>query len=172
MKWMLAGLALLLCANVQALEVEQAYRMIPHQRTVFLLNRTNLPASEAQQVAKLLTLAEKAMVERVNALHNGARKTGYQSRVVSILRQLNELPVPGQVDAARDHIVAALRQHRVFFDLQVLTGDEASASRQALIQSSHRHLLQAYHLLMQAYPDETRHNKQAFFDYLCALDFI
>jgi len=172
MKQVFLGLIFLVCSSAQAMGTEQAYQLIPHQRTVFQLHKTNLPASEAQQVAKLLTLSEKAMVERVNALKNGASKTGYLSRIDSILWQIEQLQVPGQVEAARDHIQLAVQQHRSFFELQNVSGSNARASRNQLILSSHKHLLSAYGVLMQSYPEEAKHNKQAFFDYLCALDFI
>ncbi len=172
MKQVLLGLIFLVSSSAHALGVDQAYQLIPHQRTVFELHKTNLPASEAAQVARLLTLAEKAMVERVNALHNGARKTGYKSRIDSILWQIEQLQVPGQVTAARDHILVAVQQHRSFFELQHVSGNDANASRNQLVHSSHRHLISAYNVLMGAYPNETRQNRQAFFDYLCALDFI
>ena len=163
---------LLLCASSYAMEVDQAYRLIPHQRTVFQLHQSAIPASEAQQVGRLLSLAEKAMVERVDAMVNGAGKTDYFSQIDGILWQIDQLRVPTQVHAARDHIQKAVQQHRAFFELQNATGNQVEANRQQLVQSSHRHLISAYQQLMQTYPEETKHNKQAFFDYLCALDFI
>jgi len=172
MRQVLLVLLLLSCASSYALEVDQAYRLIPHQRTVFELHQSNLPATEAQQVAKLLSLAEKAMVERVDAMVNGAEKTGYLSRIDDILWQLEQLRVPEQVQAARDHVLQAVQQHRAFFELQNVTGNQAEASRQQLVQASSRHLRSAHQELMQTYPEETKHNQQAFFDYLCALDFI
>jgi hypothetical protein len=165
-------LLLLFCNNVFALETEQAYRLIPHQRTVFDMERSNIPESDAQSVARLLLLAEKAMVERVDALRNGPAKSNYLSRIDSILWQIEQLPVPSTVDAASAHILAAVQQHRAFFELYGASGNQAKQSREQLVQSSHRHLISAYNQLMQSYPAETKHNKQAFFDYLCALDFI
>jgi len=172
MKRVFLAFIFLVCSSAHAMGIEQAYQLIPHQRTVFQLHKTNLPVSEAQQVARLLKLAEKAMVERVNALKNGASKMGYQSRIDSILWQIEQLQVPDQVARARDHIQTAVQQHRSFFELQNVSGSNAKASRNQLIQSSHQHLLAAYGVLMHSYPEETKHNKQAFFDYLCALDFI
>lgn len=172
MKQVFLGIVFLVCSSAHAMGIEQAYRLIPHQRTVFQLNKSNLPASEAEQVARLLTLAEKAMVERVNALHNGARKTGYMSRIDAILWQIKQLQVPARVTPARDYVLAAVQQHRSFFELQNVSGSNAEASRNQLMQSSHSHLIGAYNVLMQAYPNETKRNQQAFFDYLCALDFI
>ena len=163
---------LLFCASSYAMETDQAYRLIPHQRTVFQLHQSTISATEAQQVARLLSLAEKAMIERVDAMVNGAGKTNYFSLIDSILWQIDQLGVPKQVQAARDHIHEAVQQHRAFFELQNATGNQVEVNRQQLVLSSHRHLISAYQQLMQTYPEETKHNKQAFFDYLCALDFI
>ena len=172
MKQIFLVLMLLLCGSTYAMEIDQAYRLIPHERTVFRLHQSKIPATEAQQVAKLLSLAENAMVERVDAMVNGAGKTGYLSRIDGILWQIDQLSVPTRVQVARDHIQTAVQQHRVYFELQNASGNQAEASRQQLVQTSHRHLISAYQQLMQTYPAETKHNKQAFFDYLCALDFI
>jgi hypothetical protein len=165
-------LLLLLSGNLSALEIDKAYRLIPHKQTVFKLNKSNIPKTEAQSVAHLLSLAEQAMVERVDALVNGPDKSGYLSQIDGISWQLDHLQMPARIDPARDHILAAVQQHRAYFELHNVIGNKSESARKQLIQSSHRHLISAYNLLMQAYPQETIHNKQAFFDYLCALDFI
>ena len=172
MRQVLLIFLLLHCASGYAMGVDQAYRLIPHQRTVFELQQSTIPATEARQVAKLLSLVEKAMVERVDAMVNGAEKTGYFSQIDSLLWQIDQLRVPKRVQVARDNIHQAVQQHRAFFELQNVTGNRAEASRQQLVQSSSRHLIRAYQKLKQTYPEETKHNQQAFFDYLCALDFI
>ena len=165
---------LLLLANssVNALEIDQAYRLIPHQQTTFKLHRSTIPESEARGVAHLLSLAEQAMVERVDAQAKGPDRSGYLSRIDSILWQIDHLDVPANIAAAREHILTAVQQHRAYFELHGANESGARAARQQLIQSSHGHLISAYNRLMQSYPAETQHNKQAFFDYLCALDFI
>ena len=94
------------------------------------------------------------------------------SQIDSLLWQIDQLRVPKRVQVARDNIHQAVQQHRAFFELQNVTGNRAEASRQQLVQSSSRHLIRAYQKLKQTYPEETKHNQQAFFDYLCALDFI
>jgi hypothetical protein len=172
MRQVLLIFLLLHCASGYAMGIDQAYRLIPHQRTVFELPQSTIPATEARQVAQLLSLTEKAMIERVDAMVNGAEKTGYLSRIDGVLWQIDQLRVPKRVQAARDNIHQAVQQHRVFFELQNVTGSQVEANRQQLVQSSHRHLISAYQQLMQTYPEETKHNKRAFFDYLCALDFI
>lgn len=114
MRQLLLIFLLLHCASVYAMGVDQAYRMVPHQRTAFELQQSTIPATEARQVAKLLSLVEKAMVERVDTMVNGAEKTGYVSRIDGVLWQIDQLRVPGQVEAARDHILQAVQQQRFF----------------------------------------------------------
>jgi len=172
MRQALLILLLVLSNGVFALEIDKAYQLIPHQRTVFNLDQSKIPVSEAQSVARLLSLAEQAMVERVNALAEGPDKSGYLSRIDNILWQIEQLQVPPRVRPASAHVLVAVQEHRAFFELYNASGNQAKESRQQLVQSSHRHLISAYGQLMQSYPGETKHNKQAFFDYLCALDFI
>ena len=112
------------------------------------------------------------MVERVDAMVNGPNRSGYLSRIDSVLWQIDRLQVQANIEPAREHILTAVQQHRAYFELQGSNGSKARAARQQLIQTSHDHLISAYNRLMQSYPSETQHNKQAFFDYLCALDFI
>jgi hypothetical protein len=40
------------------------------------------------------------------------------------------------------------------------------------VKEAHGKLLQAYNALMRAFPGETQRNKTAFYDHLCALDFL
>ncbi len=156
-------------SNSLALDVAKAYRLIPHEQTPFYISKSNLPKSEANYIATLLTLSELAMAERVEAMMNGARKSNYDSDIEKVLDRLANLKTPSKLKATYQHIVTAVEQHQAYF---ALTGSNAKPKKQQLVQSSHQHLIAAYNGLMQLYPQETRHNKQAFFDYLCALDFI
>ncbi|NIP39793.1 MAG: hypothetical protein GWO07_16190 [Candidatus Dadabacteria bacterium] len=45
-------------------------------------------------------------------------------------------------------------------------------TREDLVHSSSNKLKRAYSILMKKCPKENGHNRQAFFDDLCALDFI
>ena len=165
-------LLLLFAANSFALEIDKAYRLIPHQQTPFVLHQSNIPHDQAAKVAQLLSLAELAMVARVDAMLNGPVKNDYFSQIDTILWQLQNLDTSQDLLQAKLHILSAIRQHRSYFELHKADDNKARTERNKLIQSSHRQLITAYNTLMQLYPQETRHNKQAFFDYLCALDFI
>jgi hypothetical protein len=165
-------LLLLIACNSFALEIEKAYRLIPHKQTPFILLQSKIPEPEAEYVARLLSLSELAMAERVAAMKDGPEKSGYISQIDSILWQLGNLETPQNLRPAHQHIQTAIQQHRNYFELHQVRGEKAKAERNQLIQTSHRHLITAYNLLMRLYPQELKHNKQAFFDYLCALDFI
>ena len=48
----------------------------------------------------------------------------------------------------------------------------ASLAREPDVQKVHRDLLQAYNVLLAKFPKEPQVNRDAFYDYLCALDFL
>ncbi len=160
-------LLLVFSSSSLALDIAKAYRLIPHQQTPFYLSKTNIPNAEAKYVSRLLTLSELAMVERIEAMTKGVRKSRYHADIKEILSRLANLNTPSKLVPAHQHIVTAIEQHRSYFDMNT-----AKSKKQQLVQSSHQHLIAAYNVLMQLYPQETKHNKKAFFDYLCALDFI
>ena len=168
---------LFLCAfaisfNTFALEIDRAYQLIPHQQTTFLAGQSKIPRDEVKAVNRLLSLAELAMVERVNALQKGPKASQYFSRIDRVLQNIQSMEVTPGLQKIRQHIQTSIQQHSAYFELYEQTDKQSKAKQKQLVQSSHQHLITAYNLLMTAYPQETKHNKQAFFDYLCALDFI
>ncbi|MCP4488040.1 MAG: hypothetical protein GY820_12070 [Gammaproteobacteria bacterium] len=56
--------------------------------------------------------------------------------------------------------------------MEISADANTKVKQKQLVKSSSQHLIAAHSLLKQLYPQETKHNQQAFFDYLCALDFI
>jgi hypothetical protein len=161
-----------LAFDSQALDIDEAYRLIPHQQTTFESGSSNIPKNEIKSVNRLLSLAELAMVERVNALKNGANKSHYFDRIDKILNDIENLEVEQNLQEVHQLIQTSIQQHRAYFETYKQTSKQSKTKKKQLIQGSHRNLIKAYNLLMKAYPQETKHNKQAFFDYLCALDFI
>ncbi len=105
----------------------------------------------------------------------------YQRTLNSLLRELEALNPPERIIPAVNLITTALQEQRSY----LREWDQATAKRQpfpyvlhrggnlhSLVRSSSNKLLQAYNHLMKSYPKESPHNRQAFFDHLCALDFI
>jgi hypothetical protein len=109
------------------------------------------------------------MLERVRAMQTLSGSETYESNIVKILDRLRKLSPPEKLKPVQQLILQAIEQHRDYFRR---LPDTHAQERKQMIQQSHRTLIQAYNTLMRLYPDETPHNRQAFYDYLCALDFI
>jgi hypothetical protein len=163
-----------------ALTVEQAYAAIPHQRTVFDTAGSQLARGQVDALDQLFVLSDRGTVLRVDALD--ALKRGDTPRLRATVRDyaalvdaLRQLRPTQQTRGATELVIHAVLQHQHFFDTKlaaVSTGARLDAAFTADVNQSSQKLRQAYSLLMAAFPDETARNRQAFFDYLCALDFL
>lgn len=166
-------------------ELSEVYSWIPHKQTTYQSERSELPGEEARQLSAVFALTDRALVTRVRALQwlasNG--KQGWSREKVSaesdqVLAELLKQKLPTGVGSARDLIVQAVRDQQNFllgqFDLQARNAQyrvSAAALESSEVESSHGRLISAYNALMAAYPNESAHNRQAFYDHLCALDF-
>lgn len=160
---------------VQSLTVDEAYRKIPHRRTEYQQQGSTISEEEAAYLQQLFNVVDNAVVERVATLHAilGTGETAdYEKNYLQILTMIQSRPVPMKARPAHRLIEEAIREQSEFLAQWENKGSSQFESSHPLVQSSHRKLYKAYQLLMAAYPGETQHNKQAFFDYLCALDFI
>ena len=144
-------LALILAAQgAGAMSVDEAYASIPHRRTVFDRHAALMPADEADGLVRLFALVDRAIVARVT-------KTGYEP----LLAELRALALPPRLQPVQRLVVEAVVAERAYLD------GEASAVHMASTR-----LHEAYGQLMRLYPEEGAQNRDAFFDYLCALDFL
>jgi hypothetical protein len=156
----------------QSLSVEEAYRSIPHKQTTFDA-KTMKDKKIAAYLQQLFTLVDTSVTERVmwqQALRQG-RAPAYNNYSV-ILQQINALNVPDDLNDVQKLIGDAVAEQYAY--LKSLQDQGATSIRpdDKKIGEISQRLRQAYGLLMQRYPNETPHNKAAFFDHLCALDFI
>ena len=162
--------------NSYGLSVEEAYRAIPHQRTIFDEQAAVMPVNEKKFLSEFFVLVDLAMVERVGILlwlttrgEKGNVAQGYPD----ILNKLNALEVPNNLREVHRQVIEAIEQQRQFLDEWKEKGvSSMDIHAHPKVISASEKLRSAYSLLMQAYPKENARNKQAFFDYLCALDFI
>ena len=144
-------LALILAAHAAAaMSVDEAYASIPHRRTVFDRRAALMPADEADGLVRLFALVDRAIVARVT-------KTGYEP----LLAELRALALPARLQPVQRLVVEAVVAERAYLD------GEASA-----VHTASARLHEAYGQLMRLYPEEGAQNRDAFFDYLCALDFL
>ena len=160
---------------LQALTVDEAYRKIPHRRTEYQQQNSTISEEEAAYLQQLFNVVDNAVVERVATLGSilGSEEAAdYEKNYLQILTMIQSRPVPLKARPAHRLIEEAIREQSEFLAQWENQGSRQFERSHPLVQSSHRKLYKAYQLLMAAYPGETQHNKQAFFDYLCALDFI
>ena len=180
---------LLFCgdASLSAISVEDAYRAIPHRYTPFESRSVKMNPRDAVFLQEFFRLLNLAIVERVQTQawfqSNGKRGIAfpnYQRTTDGLMAQLEALTVPESVKAAHRSVIEALKDQRAYFEewQRAVTRREpfkyalGANSHHPRILSSSQKLHEAYGRLMQAYPQEAERTKQAFFDHLCALDFI
>ncbi len=158
-----------------SMTVAEAYQAIPHQQTTFAPNLASMPINERRFIESLFELTDFAVAERVQSLHyfqTGGQRGNAPVNYQTLLARLNALSAPLALGEVKSLIASAVtEQQRYFSNLNPQTELKFN-SRDPLVQSSHRKLLAAYQLLIARYQSEHAHNKKAFFDHLCALDFI
>ena len=158
-----------------SLSVADAYRAIPHQQTTFDANGSRIAGREQRFIEELFRLTDFAVAERVQSLQwylsggmNGARPSNYEA----LIGRLAALPAPDRLRPVKKLIGDAIEEQARYFSTQDETSRLKFNARDKRVQNSHHKLVNAYNLLMARYPEESAHNKKAFFDHLCALDFI
>jgi hypothetical protein len=179
----------LLCqaASLSAISVEEVYRAIPHRYTPFEARSVKMSPKDAAVLQEFFRLLNLAIVERVQAQawFQSNRKRGvafpsYQRSTDGLIAQLEALTIHDSLKAAHRYVIDALKDQRAYFEewqRAVRKGEPfryppgASPHHPRVVSSSQK-LQQAYGRLIQIYPQETERTKQAFFDHLCALDFI
>ena len=162
--------------NLSALTVEEAYRLIPHKRTIFDYNTALMSESEKFYLSEIFRITDLATVERVNMLiwlRSGGQKGRVSSNYDNILMQLEYLEPSQKLLGFHNIIIQSIMEQRKALNVWKSGSFSYSNLRfDPLVKSSSAKLKKAYSILMREFPKENKHNKQAFFDHLCALDFI
>ena len=173
--------------SVLAISVEDAYRAIPHRHTPFESKSVKMNPQDGAFLQEFFRLLNLAIVERVQTQawfqSNGRKGTAfsnYQRATNSLIAQLEALAVPDKLRVVNRSVIEALKDQGAYFEEWQRTVTRREPFKHALgagphhpriLAASHK-LHDAYGRLMQAYPQEADRTKQAFFDHLCALDFI
>ena len=187
-------LSLLVCcglllsgASFYAITVEEAYRAIPHRYTPFESTQVKMSPKDAAVLQEFFRLVNLAIVERVQAQawfqSNGKRGVAfpnYQRSTDGLIVQLEALTIPEALKAVHRDVIDALKDQRAYLEewqRAVLKGEPfryppGASPHHPRVLSSSQKLQQAYGRLIHLYLQETERTKQAFFDHLCALDFI
>ena len=180
---------LFLFSPALAMTVEEAYRAIPHKQTTFDPLSVRMNKEQANFLEGFFKLVDLAVVERVQTLirfqtdgGRGVPFQHYQVQINNLLFQFRAMRVPTrQLENIHKLVIEAIEEQRGYFEMWHEAIDQGkpfkfkltdSGPRHPLITSSHKKLIQSYNQLMRLFPKENQHNRQAFFDHLCALDFI
>jgi hypothetical protein len=158
-------LALFMCAApLAAMSVAEAYRDIPHGRTVFVPDQATMAPAEKQALTELFDAVDLAIVAKGEVRHGMDVSKAYEP----FWTAWKPLKVPSPLRRAYDLVQQAVKDEQAY-----LAQRNKSFNRSdPLVHSASGALHGAYGELMRLYPNENDHNKKAFFDYLCALDFL
>jgi hypothetical protein len=180
MKAALAALLALAALEASAFSIEEAYASIPHRRTPFHAASAKASPAHAAQLQRLFTLTDQGVVLRVQGMQAHRNRdraelarvlAGYEA-LATTLRTEKFAP---ELVPARDLIVEAIAGQRRHLASRP-EGGLAFAHQQLTsapeVKNSSRQLHGAYAILMKAFPQQSNHNRTAFFDHLCALDFL
>jgi hypothetical protein len=164
------------------LTVDQAYAAIPHRRTQADLATSSIPATEKAYLDVAFHVVDQAILLRVTAFRQFAAGNTSDGSLLAkmdrLKKFLDEIDPPANLRGYHEHLLKALADQRGFFEDWQMQGSQfsfgapGSLASHPRVQSASGALRAAYSILMQTYPDEAALNKEAFFDYHCALDFL
>ena len=150
-----------------SLTIEEAYRLIPHQQTVFQPTSARMAAPERAYLTSFFSAIDQAIVAKVSSRRNTTVAQAY----APVWKAWAELKPPAALKSVQDKVRAAIEDQQAFL-LEIEKHQSSWNMSHPKVRSSSGNLQGAYSDLMRIYPAENATNKQAFFDYLCALDFV
>lgn len=162
------------------LSVEQAYAAIPHRRTVWNESESTVPDEDRAYLRTIFQVIDQAIAVRVAGLQNFS-KSRFDS--VNIDAQWDRLiaftqgmTVPKDLTSYHQDVLASFSNERQFFSEWKSRGDQFEFARQipnhSGVRAASAAARAAYNEIMARYPNENQNNKDAFYDYHCALDFL
>ncbi len=164
------------------LSVEDAYAAIPHRRTSMDFAASNMPNQDKRYLEIAFQLIDQAIRFRVTAYQkfsrgeiSGAPSISDMDRLIDFLQNVE---APANLSSYQGHLLQALSDQRAFFEdwhtqgQQFQYGRPQTMGTHPKVQSASTALREAYGILIETYPSEINNNKEAFFDYHCALDFL
>ncbi len=176
--WLSIAAALSLPAD--AMSPDDAYSAIPHRRTLYEPPRSTAAPEKARELGRLFTFTDEGVVLRVQGMRahrerNAGEVRNLLQRYDALISRLAAEKFGPEVTPARDLIVEGVRMHRKFLASRPAGGmtfvRNELRSAPDVMQASQR-LIRAYQVLMVAFPKEAKQNQTAFYDHLCALDYL
>lgn len=177
--------------DMYRLSVRTVYGLIPNVYYVdFDPEKTNIRYSDAQYLDKLFDITNEVVRARHFMMasykeddgHQKHYKEKYSKTIEMVMTELSYLDAPSDTLKEVEGLIseAILEQYQFFTNLgkkykdqiHVIHLDWNAEFHDQYVQSSHSKLIRAYNLLENTYFTENDQNKQAFYQHLCALDFI
>ena len=162
------------------LTVDAAYAAIPHKRTAMDFAASSMADQDKQFLEAAFHVVDQAIRLRVSAYQRFSRGEVVEtsSDMDRLIAYLENTETPAHLTSYKKEVLQALSDQKAFFEewkaagSQFQYGSGQTIAGHPKVQSASSALRGAYGMLMQAYPHESDHNKEAFFDYHCALDFL
>lgn len=175
-----------LAQSKKEMTIAQAYLAIPHQRTQYDLKQSTSPEADKIYLDHFFFVTDLALQKRMMMLRYFSKQKEqeylktYNTEIGNMLATFELMPPPNEnLKKVTDLLRTVLLQHKKFFnDWAEAKGTEKykrlldNHTSEIMVISSHNHLMTIYNMLKEIYKNETEHNQKAFYDHLCALDFI
>jgi hypothetical protein len=162
------------------LSVDQAYEAIPHRRTVWSDADSTASPSEKAYLKTIFEVLDQATAVRIAGMQNYAgghfEYSDPDSEYSQLINFTNGMTPPKKLEVYHREILQGLTNQRQFFTDWKAQGDKFGyplcIKTHPGVQRASGALRSAYQELMNRFPAEAQANKDAFFDYHCALDFL
>jgi len=162
------------------LSVDQAYAAIPHRRTIWIASDSTASPEERAYLITIFQIVDQAIAVRVAGLQNYSRgefdSTNIDNQFDQLLNFTRAMSVPTAFGAYHQDILSALSNERQFFqNWNAERGSFGFAQHyenHPAVRTASNASRAAYSELMNRFPNEPQGNKDAFYDYHCALDFL
>ncbi|PCI36266.1 MAG: hypothetical protein COB53_10120 [Elusimicrobia bacterium] len=162
------------------LSVQEAYEAIPHRRTRADVEDEGLDPRDELYLKLVFSAIDESVALRVSTqidfIDGDTDGNGYFEAQDRISEFLEELAPPPKLVGYHGMVLAAISDQRAFFaewrDAGAGFTHKRNVGTHAKVQSASGKLRSAYGTLIKEYPPLSSQNKEAYFDYHCALDFI
>ena len=164
------------------LSVDDAYGAIPQRRTEIEFAGSRIPKADQDYLQIAFAVIDQGVLLRVANYQSFKRGKTADPLTISRMDRLitfwQSVDPPSQLKIYHKRIEQALADQRTFFDEWRTQGSGfpyaqgTNLGSHPKVIASSAALKEAYEILMHTYSSEDPHNKRAFFDYHCALDFL
>jgi hypothetical protein len=172
---------LFIATNVHAISVSEAYNAIPHRQQTYRASLSNIAQADREYLEKFFQLTDKALILRIESIqtfqkHQYLNSIHFNERYAELKKDFAQFDGAGWKSQAKDLILSALDHQQkylsTFDEFTRKSGQAEGYHSNPDVAASSQALQQLYGLFMSQFSNESSQNKDAFFQHLCALDFV